>query len=436
MSCIDETHDPARRSFVESANGHPDFPIQNLPFGVFTNGAGPRGGVAIGDNILDLAAAAGSGLFAGEAARAAQAASGASLNAMFALGAEPRRALRRRLAELLTVSSAERALVEECLYPAEECTMQMPAGVGDYTDFFAGIHHASNAGRLLRPDNPLTPNYKYVPIGYHGRASSIRVSGAAVRRPHGQSRPQNADAPVFGPSQRLDYELELGIWIGPGNSLGEPVAIAQAEQQIAGYCLLNDWSARDVQAWEYQPLGPFLAKNFATTISPWVITPEALAPFRTAQPLRPQIDPQPLAYLLDQRDQREGGLEIELEVLLWSESMRAERLPPYRVAMSNTRYLYWTVAQLVAHHSSGGCNLCAGDLFGSGTISGPTPDSVGSLLEATQGGRKPLELPSGETRRFLEDGDEVIMRARAHRAGYASIGFGDCRARVEAARQA
>jgi fumarylacetoacetase len=436
MTLIDETHDPARRSFVTSANGHPDFPIQNLPFGIFTDGTEPRGGIAIGDKILDLGAAAASGLFSGEAARAAQAASDSSLNALFALGAEPRRALRKRLAELLTMNSPDRPRVEACLYPAEGCAMHMPVRVGDYTDFFAGIHHATNAGKLLRPDNPLTPNYKHVPIGYHGRASSIRASGVAVRRPHGQRRPPDVDAPVFGPSQRLDYELELGIWIGPGNTLGEPVPIAQAEQQIMGYCLLNDWSARDMQAWEYQPLGPFLAKNFATTVSPWVITPEALAPFRTLQPPRPQNDPQPLPYLLDQRDQREGGLEIELEVLLLSESMREKRLPPFRVARSSTRYLYWTVAQLVAHHTSGGCNLCAGDLFGSGTISGPTPDSLGSLLEATEGGRKPLELPSGESRRFLEDGDEVIMRAGAHRAGYASIGFGDCRARVEAVRQA
>jgi fumarylacetoacetase len=257
-----------------------------------------------------------------------------------------------------------------------------------------------------------------------------------VSRPNGQRRPPNADAPVFGASQRLDYELELGIWIGPGNTLGEPIPIAQAEQHIAGYCLLNDWSARDMQAWEYQPLGPFLAKNFATTVSPWVITPEALAPFRTAQSPRPQNDPQPLPYLLEQRDQDEGGLEIELEVLLSTQSMREKHLPPYRVASSNTRYLYWTVAQLVAHHASGGCNLCAGDLFGSGTISGPTPDSVGSLLEATEGGRKPLELPSGVSRRFLEDGDKVIMRARAHRAGYASIGFGECTGRIEPARPA
>jgi fumarylacetoacetase len=435
MTAIDETHDASRRSFVQTANGHPDFPIQNLPFGVFSPGADePRGGVAIGDQILDLGAAVASGLFAGEAARAAQAASGSSLNALLALGGGLRRALRRRLAELLTLGCPEQLKIEPHLHPAEACVMHMPARVGDYTDFFAGIHHATNAGKQLRPDNPLLPNYKYLPIGYHGRASSICPSGVAVSRPHGQRKPPNADAPSFGPSQRLDYELELGIWIGPGNALGQSILISQAEQHVAGYCLLNDWSARDVQAWEYQPLGPFLAKNFATTISAWVITPEALAPFRLAQPPRPDGDPKPLAYLFDERDQREGALDLELEVLLLTQSMREKKLPPHRVAVSNTRNLYWTVAQLIAHHTSGGCNLGAGDLFGSGTISGPMPGSFGSLLETTEGGRKPLELPSGESRRFLEDGDEVIMRARARRAGFASIGFGECRGRVQPAR--
>jgi fumarylacetoacetase len=435
MATIDETHDAARRSFVETANGHPEFPIQNLPFGIFSRTADePRGGVAIGDQILDLGAAVGSGLFAGDAARAAQAASGSSLNAFLALGGEARRALRTRLCELLTLGCPERPKVEPHLHPAAACTMHMPARVGDYTDFFAGIHHATNAGKQLRPDNPLLPNYKYVPIGYHGRASSIGPSGVAVRRPHGQRKPPDADAPLFGPSQRLDYELELGIWIGPGNTLGQPISISQAEQHVAGYCLLNDWSARDVQAWEYQPLGPFLAKNFATTISAWVIVPEALAPFRVAQPPRREGDPKPLDYLFDERDQREGALDLELEVLLLTQSMREKGLPPHRVAVSNTRYLYWTVAQLIAHHTSGGCNLGAGDLFGSGTISGPTPEGFGSLLESTEGGRKPLDLPSGESRGFLDDGDEVIMRARARRAGFASIGFGECRARVLPAR--
>ncbi len=435
MTAIDETHDPARRSFVKSADGHPDFPIQNLPLGVFSRPQGElRGGVAIGAQIVDIKAAVAGGLFSGEAATAAEAATGSSLNAFLAVGSAARRAFRARLAELLTVGSPEQAKVEPLLHAAEDCTMHMPAHVGDYTDFYAGIHHATNVGRQFRPDSPLLPNYKYIPIGYHGRASSIRPSGFVVRRPNGQRKAAGAEAPSFGPSRRLDYELELGIWIGPGNRLGEPISISDAGRHIGGYCLLNDWSARDVQAWEYQPLGPFLSKSFATTISPWVVTHEALAPFRTIQPARPDGDPVPLPYLFDENDQCEGALDLELEVLLLTRAMREKGLPPHRVALSNTRYLYWTVAQLIAHHSSGGCNLNAGDLFGSGTISGPTSGSFGSLLEASEGGRSPIDLPSGESRGFLEDGDEVIMRARAHRDGFAPIGFGDCRAVIEAAR--
>ena len=434
MTPIDETHDPARQSFVKSANGHPDFPIQNLPFGIFSTTEGePRGGVAIGDHVLDLAAAVERGLFVGEATRAAQAASGPTLNPFLALGGGARRALRKRLSELLTLGSPEQPKVEPLLRAADACTLHLPARVGDYTDFYVGIHHATNVGKQFRPDNPLLPNYKHVPIGYHGRASSICPSGVAVRRPNGQRKAPDADAPSFGPSQRLDYELELGIWIGPGNRLGEPIPIGGAGGRIAGYCLLNDWSARDIQAWEYQPLGPFLSKNFATTISAWMITPEAIAPFRTAQPARPPGDPTPLPYLLDEKDQREGALDLELEVLLLTAGMRQKGLPPQRVAVSNTRHMYWTVAQLVAHHASGGCGLAAGDLFGSGTISGPAPGSFGSLLETTEGGRKPLALPSGESRRFLEDGDEVIMRAHARRDDFATIGFGECRAAVRAA---
>jgi fumarylacetoacetase len=434
MTATDATHDPARQSFVESANGHPDFPLQNLPLGIFSTAAGEsRGGAAIGDRILDLAAALDGGLFSGEAARAAQAAAGPTLNSLLALGGAARRALRNRLSDLLTVGSPEQPKVEPLLHAAEACTMHMPARVGDYTDFYVGIHHATNVGKQFRPDNPLLPNYKHVPIGYHGRASSVCASGVAVRRPNGQRKPPDADAPSFGPSRRLDYELELGIWIGPGNALGAPIPIGEAEQHIAGYCLLNDWSARDIQAWEYQPLGPFLSKNFATTISPWMIMPEAVAPFRTAQPARPEGDPTPLPYLLDQNDQRAGALDLELEVLLLTAAMRQKGLPPHRIASSNTRHMYWTVAQLVAHHASSGCNLGAGDLFGSGTISGPAPGSFGSLLETTEGGRKPLELPSGESRAFLEDGDEVILRARARRDGFASIGFGECRAAIQAA---
>jgi fumarylacetoacetase len=374
------------------------------------------------------------GLFSGDAMRAAKVAVGPALNAFFALPSEARRTLRARVAELLRRGSPEQSKVEPLLYPAQACSMHVPAQVGDYTDFFAGIHHATNAGKLLRPDNPLLPNYKYVPVGYHGRASSICICDVPVRRPNGQ-RKTGADAPPsYGASRRLDYELELGIWIGPGNALGEPTAIGAARDHVAGYCLLNDWSARDMQAWEYQPLGPFLAKSFATTISPWVVVPEALAPFRIAQPPRPHGDPAPLPYLLDEQDQRDGGLDLELEVLLLTPAMREKGLAPHRLAVSNARHLYWTVAQLVAHHTSGGCNLNPGDLFGTGTISGPTRDSVGSLLEATGGGQSPLTLPSGETRSFLEDGDEVIMRAHGRRDGFAQIGFGECRAVIAPAR--
>ncbi|MBW8269574.1 fumarylacetoacetase [Caldovatus aquaticus] len=435
MPKTDATHDARRRSWVDSANGHPEFPIQNLPLGVFVppEGGAPRGGVAIGDFILDLGAAHAAGLFAGAAARAAEAASGPALNDLFALGAGPRAALRARLSELLALGSPERPRVEPCLHRAADCTLQLPARIGDYTDFYAGIHHATNTGRQLRPDNPLLPNYKHVPVGYHGRASSVVPSGAPVRRPNGQRKPAGEAAPSFGPSRNLDYELELGIWMGPGNPLGEPIPIAEAGARIAGFCLLNDWSARDIQAWEYQPLGPFLAKSFCTTVSPWVVTPEALAPFRIAQPPRPEGDPAPLPYLLDAADQREGALAVELEVLLLTPGLREKGLPPQRVALSHTRHLYWTPAQLVAHHACGGCNLRPGDLFGSGTVSGPEEGSFGSLLEATRGGRKPLRLPSGEIRRFLEDGDEVIFRAHARREGFASIGFGECRGTIRPA---
>jgi fumarylacetoacetase len=428
---LDQTHDPGLRSWVDSADGHPDFPIQNLPLGVFVPPAGgaARGGVAIGDMILDLAACHAAGLFSGEAARAAASAGGA-LNALFALGAGPRRALRARLSELLAAGAAERAQAERCLHPAAGCTMELPARIGDYTDFYVGIHHATNVGKLFRPDNPLLPNYKYVPIGYHGRASSVRPSGTPIRRPLGQRKFPDRAEPSFGPCERLDYELELGVWVGPGNALGEPVPIGQAAKHVAGYCLLNDWSARDLQAWEYQPLGPFLAKSFGTTISPWVITPEALAPFRAPQPPRPAGDPAPLGYLRDEADQREGALDLELEVLIATATMRERAMAPHRLALSSALHMYWTPAQILAHHASNGCNLQPGDLLGTGTISGPDTAGCGSLLEASQGGREPVRLPSGEERRFLEDGDEVILHARARREGRAAIGFGECRGRV------
>ena len=422
------------RSWVEHANGHSDFPLQNLPLGIFSRpGETLRCGVAIGDAILDLEAVLAAGLFEGQAKAAVEATRGGALNAFFALGRNARVALRERLLALLGEHGEHQAQLKAALYPASDCQLHLPAKVGDYTDFYVGIQHATNVGKLFRPDNPLLPNYKYVPIGYHGRASTLRPSGTDVRRPKGQTLPAGHTEPSFGPCARLDYELELGIWIAQGNDIGQAIPIAEADQHLAGLCLLNDWSARDIQAWEYQPLGPFLSKSFITTLSPWVVTAEALEPFRCAQPARPEGDPQPLPYLLDPRDQAEGAFDIELEVLLLTERMREQGLPAHRLALSNTLNMYWTVAQLVAHHSVNGCQLQPGDLFGSGTLSGPTADSYGSLLEITEGGKQPVELASGEVRKFLEDGDEIILRARCQRDGVASIGFGECRGKVIAA---
>ena len=428
---IDHTHDPARRSFVASANGHPDFPIQNLPLGVFTPNAeedeGSRMGIAIGDAILDVEAAGEAGLLSDELAELVEVASFVEGWAdLLSEGAATRARLRREVSDLLTESSPRRAEVQALLHAAKDCTLHLPMRIGDYTDFYAGIHHATNVGRLFRPDNPLLPNYKHVPIGYHGRASSVVPSGHPVRRPNGQRKPANDPDPSFGPARNLDYELELGIWIGERNALGEPVPIGQAADHIAGYCLLNDWSARDIQAWEYQPLGPFLAKNFCTTISPWIITPEAMAPFRAAQPPRPEGDPRPMDYLWDESDQAAGALDLTLEVLLMTPGLREKRLPPHRLSLGNARALYWTSAQLVAHHASGGCNLQPGDLLGTGTISTEDESGYGSLLEITRGGKQPITRASGETRRFLEDGDEITLRATARREGFVSIGFGPC----------
>jgi fumarylacetoacetase len=424
----DHTHDPGLRSWVTSANGHAEFPIQNLPFGVFSPLAGaPRGGIAIGDMILDLRALHDAHLLHGAVQAACHACAGPTLNAFLALGAAPRRALREAVSGVLAEGAEQRTGL---LHRAGDCILYMPAQVGDYTDFYAGIHHATNVGRLFRPDALLLPNYKWVPIGYHGRASSIRPSGSEVRRPNGQRKHPDRAEPVLGPSERLDYELELGIWVGPGNALGAPVPITQACEHIAGYCLLNDWSARDLQAWEYQPLGPFLAKSFHTTISPWIVTPEALAPFRAAQPPRPEGEPQPLPYLWDEADQQGGALNLELEVLLLTQAMRERGMTPYRLSLGNALDLYWTPAQLLTHHGSNGCNLNAGDLLGTGTISSPKPEGHGSLLEITRGGTEPVALASGERRGFLEDGDEVVLRARARREGFIPIGFGECRATV------
>ena len=426
---LDHTHLATRRSFVASAHGHADFPIQNLPLGVFApeDGMGaPRAGVAIGDMILDLEATLAAGLLRSEAAEAAEAARGGALNALLALGAAHRRALRTQIFALLEEGSAQADRVAPLLQDAARCTVLLPARIGDYTDFYAGIQHATNVGALFRPDNPLLPNYKHVPIGYHGRASSVVPSGHPLRRPNGQRKPASETQPSFGPSRNLDYEMELGIWIGPGNALGQPIPMARAADHIAGYCLLNDWSARDIQGWEYQPLGPFLGKNFGTTISPWIITPEALAPFRMAQPARPAGDPKPMAYLWDEEDQAHGALALDLEVFLMTPGLRAKGLPPHRLSLGQASAMYWTPAQLVAHHACGGCNLQPGDLLGTGTLSTEGAEGWGSLLEITRGGKQPIELASGETRRFLEDGDELTLAAHARKPGFAGIGFGPC----------
>jgi fumarylacetoacetase len=432
MTTLDETHDPARTSWVESANGHPDFPVQNLPLGVFSVGNdSPRIGCAIGDMILDVKALANAGLV-DQHWRLALGLS--TLNAWFAHGPTDATALRKRLSELLS-DEQHKAAAEPLLVPMSRATMHLPCAIGDYTDFYVGIHHATNVGKQFRPDNPLLPNYKYVPIGYHGRASSVRASGEPVVRPKGQRKAPDADVPEYGPSRRLDYELELGIFIGAGNELGEPIPVGEASDHIAGYCLLNDWSARDLQAWEYQPLGPFLAKNFLTSISPWVVTPDALAPFRRPMPSRPDGDPEPLPYLSDAEDRASGGLGVELEVSLLTEKMRAADAEPFVLSRGEAAAaMYWSAAQIVAHHSSNGCNLQSGDLIGTGTLSTDQATGLGSLLEISRGGQEPIELPSGETRSFLEDGDELVLSARCNADGAVPIGFGSCAGRILPAR--
>jgi fumarylacetoacetase len=429
MTLLNETHDPALTSWVTSANiSGTDFPIQNLPFAIFRRQGSDdafRGGVAIGDQVVDLAALAGRALFDGKAAAAAQAASGATLNALMGMGAPYWSALRLALSRALRAGSTQQEAMAACLVPMREIEHRLPAQIGDYTDFYTSIHHATNIGRLFRPDNPLLPNYPWIPIGYHGRASSIVLSGQAFHRPQGQLMPPGAEQPTLGPSKRLDIELELGIFIGSGNALGAPVPITEAEQQVFGLCLLNDWSARDIQGWEYQPLGPFLAKNFATTISPWIVTLEALAPYRVPF-TRPEGDPQPLPYLDSGHNRQAGAFDIRLDVALQTATMRAVGQPGHTICATSYRHAYWTIAQLVAHHTVNGCNLQPGDLFGSGTLSGPTLDQAGALIELTQGGKQPIPLPNGEQRTFLDDGDRVSLRGWCEAPGAARIGFGEC----------
>ncbi|MDO8834493.1 MAG: fumarylacetoacetase [Vicinamibacterales bacterium] len=435
MNTTNRTHDPSAVSWVASANdGTTDFPIQNLPFGVFRPAASahaPTVGVAIGDHILDIAACSRAGLFERDAAIAAAACASRHLNDLMALGPGPWSALRRAVFDLLDADHADAErhgeVVGPLLLPQARAELFVPADIGDYTDFYASVFHATNVGRMMRPDNPLLPNYKYVPIGYHGRSSSIQVSGAPVRRPWGQTRPEGAETPLFGPSKRLDYELEVGAYVGVGNDLGSPVPLDTADAHLFGLCLLNDWSARDMQAWEYQPLGPFLAKSFATTVSPWVVTMEALAPFRVAPFARPDGDPAPLPYLDSTAHRVAGGTEVHLEAAISSQRMRDEGLAAMRLSRSNLSAMYWTFGQMAAHHASNGCNLRPGDLLGSGTVSGPEKDARGCLLELAWRGAEPVTLPTGERRAFLEEGDEVTLRGWCERDGAARIGFGACR---------
>jgi fumarylacetoacetase len=431
---LDDTHRADLASWVESAaRTDTDFPIQNLPIACFRAvGRAARPGIAIGDEVLDLAAARKTGLLSPELAELVTLCTDErSLNPLLAAGRDALARLRQEASQLLRADSAEgaraRAERERLLVPIAQVELLLPARVGDYTDFYASIHHATNVGSMFRPDNALLPNYKYVPIGYHGRASSLVASGTTVRRPEGQTREDASAPPGFGPTRRLDYELEVGVFVGTGNALGTTIPIGEAERHVAGLCLVNDWSARDVQAWEYQPLGPFLAKNFATTVSPWIVTLDALAPFRAPAYERPPGDPAPLPYLHDEANERAGGIAITLEVLLSSARMRAEQQPPMRVSIGSFTAMYWTVAQLVTHHTSNGCNLQPGDLLASGTVSGESADSRGCLLERTWRGAEPLTLPTGESRRFLEDGDEVIMRGWCERDGFRRVGFGECR---------
>ncbi len=431
MTLINETHDPQLTSWLAQANvDGTDFPIQNLPFGVFRrrdSAESFRIGVAIGDAIVDLAAASLIDTPLAAAIRDALDDPHAStLNALMARSPATWSALRLALSRALRSGSPEAELVQGAIVAQADVDYAVPARIGDYTDFYASVYHATNIGKLFRPDAPLMPNYKWVPIGYHGRASTIGVSGEGFHRPRGQTMPPGATQPSFGPSKRLDYEFEVGIFIGNGNADGRPIPIAEADRHVFGLCLLNDWSARDIQAWEYQPLGPFLAKNFATTISPWIVTMEALAPFRTAW-TRPDGDPQPLPYLDAPQVRDEGAFDVQLDATLVTSSSGGERLPLSRTSF---RHAYWTVGQMVAHHTVNGCRLAPGDLFGSGTASGPTASEAGALIEIVEGGRKPLTFANGETRTFLEDGDTVVLTAWCEKDGAARIGFGECRGTV------
>ena len=426
MDTINETHDPGLKSWVDAADRHPDFPLQNLPFAVFRRRGSDeewRGGVAIGESILDLRKLVAAEVPAGTAGEALLAAAKPRLNEFMGMGRAAGSALRQWLSRGLRSGAPRQDVWRPCLLPQADAEYRLPATVGDYTDFYTSIHHATRVGRLFRPDNPLLPNYRWVPIGYHGRTSSLGVSGQTFRRPRGQIRAGTAD-PVLAPSRRLDFELEMGVFIGAGNVLGDSIALDRADDHVFGLCLLNDWSARDIQAWEYQPLGPFLAKNFATTLSPWIVTAEALTPFRLPWTRDPG-EPEPLPYLASEANRRRGALDVHLEVFIQTERMRAEGRNAQRLSSTNFRHAYWTIAQMVSHHTVNGCNLVPGDLLGTGTQSGPEEEDAGSLLELTQGGTRPVALDDGESRTFLEDGDTIIFKGWCDREGAARIGFGE-----------
>jgi fumarylacetoacetase len=432
----DETVDPRAKSWVSSTQQEGiEFPIQSLPFGVFSTAEAesPRIGVAIGDQILDLRACADRGLLDGLSSDVLAACRDSTLNALMQLGRAAARETRAAAHRLLRNDTSERvrAGTESALVPMRDAQMHVPARVGDYTDFYASIEHATNVGSLFRPDDPLLPNYKYVPIGYHGRASSVVVSGTPVRRPAGQTKPDGAAAPSYGPSRALDYEAEVGFYVAGGNRLGDPIPLDRAEDHIFGFCLVNDWSARDIQSWEYQPLGPFLAKNFATTVSPWVVTTDALEPFRGPARRRAAGDPKPLPYLDRESDRNRGALSMSVEVWLSTPKIRQSGQPLVRLSSSDFALMYWTPAQMLTHHTSNGCNLLAGDLLASGTVSGPTREERGCLLELARRGADPVRLPNGEQRVFLEDGDEVILRGWCRRKGFVAISLGECRGLIE-----
>ena len=436
MSAIDHTHDPAARSWLASANAPGgDFPIQNLPFGVLRRRGSDeafRGAVAIGDQALDLAALHGHSALAGDAADALALAAQPTLNAFMAAGPRTWRGVRHALFAALRDDAAPRIqqVLRSCLIPLSDVEHALPTRIGDYTDFYTSIHHAINVGRLLFPNNPLTPNFQWLPIAYHGRASSVVVSGTDFHRPHGQAMPPGAAAPVYTPCTRLDYELKMAFFIGPGNPLGKPVPLSQAEQHIFGMALLNDWSARDHQFWEMAPLGPFLGKNFCTSLSPWIVTMDALAPYR-APFERPAGDPQPLAYLDDAGNRAAGGVDVQLSVHIESAAHRTRGLPAAEVSRTSFKHQYWTIAQMLAQHTVGGCNLQAGDVCGTGTVSGPTAKEAGALVELSVGGTQPITLAgTNEQRAFLHDGDTVILRGWCERDGEVRIGFGACQGTV------